>query len=116
MTCPLTVARFDLTIYQGATFEHVFTLPGDAPLSALSFRGQIRDVHDDPVIRAEFTCTALPDRMLMVSLTPTQTAILTERRGVYDVQAFTANDEFVYPIFKGRVRVEPSVTKPETAP
>jgi hypothetical protein len=49
-----------------------------------------------------------------INLTPAQTSLIPAGRHVYDIEAYTANDEFVMRLIEGSVKVTPEVTRPPT--
>ncbi|WP_019558480.1 hypothetical protein [Thioalkalivibrio sp. ALE12] len=103
-------ARWNIEIQQGSTWARTLNF-GETPIDSLEFRGQIRRTHDDPEVLAEFSFENLGDNRLAVSLDPASTEAIPAGRHVFDIEAYTTEDEFVARLLEGRADVSPEVTR-----
>lgn len=92
--------------------ELSFTLGGYVDITSLNFRGQLRDTIASPDVGASFAFVKdTVNRTVMMSLTSTQTALLTASDYNYDVEMFSSGDTFVTKVFKGVITILPEVTR-----
>lgn len=88
---PSDVPSFDLTMYQGDSFQVELDFPFD--ITGYSLASQIRLQPGDATLLATFTVTPVSgsNNKLQLSLTSDQTTMLPER-AYWDIQATTSND------------------------
>ena len=88
---PSDVPSYDLSMYQGDSFEVELDFPFD--ISGYNFASQIRMQPGDPSLVSHFTITPVTgnNQKLTLSLTSTQTSNLPERC-YWDIQATTDDD------------------------
>ena len=88
---PSDVPTFDLTLYQGDSFEVELDFPFD--ITGYNFESQIRPQAGDPSLLATFTVTPVEasNNKLKLSLTADETTNLPERC-YWDIQATTDSD------------------------
>ena len=88
---PSDVPSYDLTMYQGDSFEVELDFPFD--ISGYTFNSQIRMQPADPTLLATFTITPVSgnNQKLTLSLTSDQTTMLPER-SYWDIQATSSDD------------------------
>ena len=88
---PSDVPSYDLSMYQGDSFEVELDFPFD--ISGYNFASQIRMQPGDPSLVSHFTITPVDgnNQKLTLSLTSTQTSNLPERC-YWDIQATTDDD------------------------
>ena len=116
----MTAGRHDITIEQGATFRLslVWRDPDDLPINLTGFtaRMQVRAKHSSPdpallslVSPTEITLGGVAGTIVVLA-TATQTAALTIKSGVYDLELVNAGGE-VTRLVEGAVTVTPEVTR-----
>ena len=107
---PSDVPSYDLSMYQGDSFEVELDFPFD--ISGYNFASQIRMQPGDPSLVSHFTITPVTgnNQKLTLSLTSTQTSNLPERC-YWDIQA-TTDDDLTYQktYMRGAVFVTREVT------
>lgn len=110
---------YNFTIDQGATFSRQLTLKdaSDDPMNLTGYtaRMQIRPEIESDEVMVELTTTngriALGGVAGTVTLTISATVTATiDKEGVYDLELVTPAGE-VYRALKGKVRLEPEVTR-----
>lgn len=112
----MAASKLDLDIEQGATFTLTVTLthPNGLPIDLTGFTGksQIRKVHGDSLVLADFdvTITDPTKGIILMQLTNVQTLALNFVSGVYDLILLSAGP-VVSRILEGNVRLKPEVTE-----
>lgn len=118
-----SLPTYDININQNATFKFSAQLTdvSGSPLNitSWSFSGSIKQQATDPDPPILFFTTSIADitqSIINVSLTPHQTALLTQPQYVYDIIAANGavTPEEVYRILQGRVKVSLGITDPPT--
>lgn len=112
-------AKYDFTIWKGATFEETFTISKNgAPvdLTGCSAKVQLRASATDPTVLLEFSAgTGLTIGPLLgkiyLSKSATETAALTFSSAVYDIRIVLSDGKVLPPPFGGIVTVTEVVTK-----
>lgn len=108
---------WDIDIYRGDDYTlsipvvNEATPPAPFPLTGLTFSAQLRLTHDSDeaipfTVEVDLTTSAIT-----LSLTETQTAALTGRRYVWDLQTTRTADNYVETWLAGRVTVGKDVTR-----
>lgn len=121
-------AVLNLTVYQGDTYEILMRLRlrvwneatqtwikgGYLDLTGKTAKGQIRSSKASATVAAEFTCQVADQVVtkgaVLCSLTPAQTALLTDESYVYDIQV-TGTPTDVTTYLQGQVSVVKEVTR-----
>ena len=80
---PSDVPTYDLTMYEGDSFETTLDFPFD--ITDYTFKSEIRVNYGDPSIAATFTTEKIDTDKVKITLTPTQTTSLPER-AYWDIQ------------------------------
>lgn len=88
-----------------------FTLGGYMDLTSFDFRGQLRDTVASATVGASLTFLKNVDDTVKMSLTSTDTALLTATDYNYDVEMYTAGDAYVTKVMKGVFTINPEVTR-----
>jgi hypothetical protein len=106
----------EIYVDQGSTFTAELTVQKDgvnfSDLDEYTFEGHIRkqvNTTGSPVASFSFTQDSQTPHVVTISLTATQTALLSEKRYVYDVEA-TLGDN-IYRLIEGHITVSPNVTR-----
>lgn len=116
-----TPGEADLIIYQGASFDKVFTLSEDGVVKNLTgyeARMSIKELVTDTTAiitltsspAAGITITALAGQLRIV-MTPTQTKALNFEVAYYDIEIYTAADAEVLRVLQGTVTLSKEITK-----
>lgn len=114
-----TPGKYDITLYQGASFERIFAWKiDDIPvnLNGYTARMQVRRDHPAPV--AVITLTTENDGIVLggsagtitLQMSPEQTEALDAAQHVYDIELVSPADD-VYRILEGRFTISPEVTR-----
>lgn len=109
----------DLYIDQGSTFTAELSVKKDGlpfDLTDYTYEGQIRKkVTSNIVASFEISQSTDSDRtnVLIISMTPDDTMLLTESKYVYDIEvSSTASDSTdIFRVLQGTIYVSPNVTK-----
>lgn len=110
--------EYDITIYQGDTYYGpLITLPnlsgfgGPADLTTATVTAQIRAKEADAEPLASFTVVVIDDeaRQVRLTLTPEDTAALTVKKGVWDLQV--AEGTWIGTPLRGAVEIRKQVTR-----
>lgn len=107
--------RYDLRIDQGASYVLELQM-ADESGNALDMTGctaasQIRQSHTSAAYSAIFTCAVdVPNALITLTLTGAQTAAISHRKGVWDVE-LTYQDGTIQRLLEGQVTINPEATK-----
>jgi len=106
---PSDVPTYDLTMYEGDSFEVTLDFPFD--VNDYTFTSEIRIHYGDPGIAATFTTEKIDTDKVKISLTPTQTNSLPER-SFWDIQAtLDADPSYQQTFLRGAVFCTRQVTE-----
>ena len=94
-----------------ASVEVTFKPTGYMDLSSLDFRGQIRKTVSDATAQTSFNFVKQTTTTVKMSLTSTQTSLLSGNNFVYDVEMFTVGDSYVTKVLKGTIVANDEVTR-----
>lgn len=113
----------DIYIDQGAAFTAEITVQKDGQsfdLSSYNYLGQIRKTLNSAAATTSFTIVQNSSRtnVLDISLTHTQTSLLTAARYVYDIEATESDSDGadsdsldIYRVIQGTIHVSKNVTR-----
>ena len=115
----------DIYIDQGAAFTAEITVQKDGQdfdLSSYNYSGQIRKTLNSAAATTSFTIVQNSDsdrtNVLDISLTHTQTSLLTAARYVYDIEATESDSDGadsdsldIYRVIQGTIHVSKNVTR-----
>lgn len=110
--------EYDITIYQGDTYYGpLITLPnlsgfgGPADLTMATVTAQLRAKEADTVALADFAVEVVDDveRQVRLTLTPEDTAALTVKKGVWDLQV--EEETWIGTPLRGAVEIRKQVTR-----
>jgi len=107
---------YNIIIDQGSTFSQKITVKEDGAvkdLTGYSARAQMRPTRTSTTLTATFSCTiATPSTgVILMELTPAQSAAITEGRYYYDLEVYTSGEVIVSRLLQGEVTVTPEVTR-----
>jgi hypothetical protein len=111
---------YDITLNQYATFKMSFQITDNSgsavDITNWSFTGSIRDsftLPDPPITTLNIVIVDYSSSMVNVGLLPTQSALLTKKKFVYDIIATNVGvaPVEVYRILEGKVNVNLGVTE-----
>ncbi len=115
----VSVQREDLLIPQGATYSHEFDYVNSAGspinITGYSARMQIRASISDATTLyvsdpSHFTISGAAGKVTL-NIPASITTVWTFSRGVYDIELYTSGDTTVIRLVKGKVKVDPEVTR-----
>jgi len=113
----------DIYIDQGAAFTAEITVQKDGQvfdLSSYNYSGQIRKTLNSDAAATSFTIVQNSSRtdVLDISLTHTQTSLLTAARYVYDIEATESDSDGadsdsldIYRLIQGTIHISKNVTR-----
>lgn len=107
----------DIHIDQGAEFTAEVTIQKDNldfDVTGYTFAGQIRKTVNSTAATASFTISQSTDsdlpNVLEISLSASDTALLTSSRYVYDIEV-TSGASDIYRVLEGQITVSKNVTR-----
>ena len=106
-----TIVTMSENATASASIEVIFKPSGYMDLTTLDFRGQIRKTVDDNTVQTSFNFLKQTTTTVKMSLTSTQTSLLSGNNFVYDIEMFTAGDSYVTKVLKGTIVANDEVTR-----
>lgn len=104
----MPAGTYNLLIEQGASFNLLVSLSA-FDLSDYSARSSMRKTYNSEA--KDFTTTVTPSASsILISLTPTETALLDYTAGVWDLEIENNNSD-VFRVLQGTVEISREVTK-----
>ena len=112
----MAAGTYNILVEQGSTFSQKVTVKEDGSprdLTGYSARAQIRPTRTSTTLTATFTCTiATPSNgEILMELSPSVTAAITDGRYYYDLEIYSSGDSIVNRLLQGEVTVSPEVTR-----
>lgn len=112
----MAAGTYNILVEQGSSFSQSVTVKEDGSprdLTGYNARAQIRPTRTSTTLTATFTCTISSPAtgVILMELSPSVTAGISEGRYYYDLEIYTNGDGIVSRLLQGEVTVSPEVTR-----